>query len=169
MTRLADDKEKRTPYDYVPNCPWAAWPLTLDPSALYLAELIAVTLHSAVNLKAWAFFLHQSRNHQVGVQLMYRFNQRSHVPESWRQAQEEMWELVLTCCWPKQSWSCSCCCSFSLCSLRPSASLIFLFSWKASCWCPLIVCFKSSTSPSSAATCARKKEKVGENFVVQIT
>lgn len=81
------------------------------------------------------------------------------MPESWRQAQGDVWEFVLTCCWPKQSWSCSCCRSFSLCSVRASASLIFLLSWQASCWCPLTLCFKSPTSPSSAATCARKKRK----------
>lgn len=74
----------------------------------------------------------------------------------------------LTCCWPVQSWSCSCCCSFSI---RRSISLSFSLSWHVSSWCPRTLSFKCLTSPFRAATWVeknkweRKREEKDENGI----
>lgn len=82
--------------------------------------------------------------------------------EEMSEGEEEKREFFLTCCWPIWSWSCSCCCSLSFWSIRRSISLTFSLNWQDSSCCLLTLCFKCLTSPSSAATWARRMRKRGK-------
>lgn len=100
-----------------------------------------------------------------GSEFNCTFLQRFHEPESQRWAAEERWDFILTCCRLKRSSSCSRCCSLSLCSLRHSAPLTFLFNWQASSVCPLTLRFKSPSSPPPVLSPEQKRDR-GENWTM---
>lgn len=150
------------------NCPWALWPLTLDPSACSVfgwAQNCSASVGCEAGRSSGSGVPHRSREpvsqlpgqSSTDLQISPEISPFREVKMSG--GEEGRRESFLTCCWLLQSWSCSCCCSFSFWSLRRSISPTFSLNWQASSWCLLTLCFKCLTSPSSAATWARRKRK----------